>query len=234
MEQFKSGVQKHFLDALSQYANPQPPQVQKFNEGDPVFNTVVCNDEAISNTDPVFWFSTGFKLAARLPIINAHVAMQPCLYWKRNETFSKPKMSSLQSAKLLMVQSEFDVPTPLSGAMETFNQLPATSMVYVTNEGTHGLQLYGTECVDLTVINYLLGQAPANRMTQCQGKPMALDAQTAQNQPVASSQSKASRTTRASSTSATTVSDETSNFEDPVLAQELLNRLRTAGSASLH
>ncbi len=121
-----------------------------------------------------------------------------------------------------MVQSEYDVPTPLAGAMETFEQLPATSMVYVMNEGSHGLMVYQTECVDLTVMNYLLGQAPAQRLTQCQGKPLPLDAQV---------QTLQARSIRSLSTSG----QEPSNFEDPELARTLLERLRKAiSSASLH
>ena len=98
---------------------------------DYVWDTVVCNDEAISNKDPVFWINTGFELARALPIGRNNVASQPCLYWKRNAAFTKPAINDLKAAKLMMVQSQYDVPTPLSGAMETFNQLPATSMVYV-------------------------------------------------------------------------------------------------------
>lgn len=94
-------------------------------------------------------------------------------------------------------------------------------MVYVKNEGSHGLMVYQTECVDLTVMNYLLGQAPARRLTQCQGKPLPLDAQ------VQNLQARSMRTLPTSG-------QEPSNFEDPELARTLLERLRKAvGSASL-
>lgn len=192
------------------------------DNSDSVFNTVVCNDELLLERDPVYWVNKGFELARTLPIANNRIAGQPCLYWKRQLQFSKPSMASLKTARMLMVQSEYDVPTPLAGAMETFEQLPATSMVYVMNEGSHGLMVYQTECVDLTVMNYLLGQAPAQRLTQCQGKPLPLDAQV---------QTLQARSIRSLSTSG----QEPSNFEDPELARTLLERLRKAiSSASLH
>ncbi|WP_205244585.1 hypothetical protein [Comamonas sp. Tr-654] len=97
-----------------------------------------------------------------------------------------------------------------------------TLMVYVKNEGSHGLMVYQTECVDLTLMNYLLGQAPAQRLTKCQGKPLPLDAQVQKLQ---------ARSTRSLPTSG----QEPSNFEDPELARVLIERLRKAiGSASLH
>lgn len=90
------------------------------DNSDSVFNTVVCNDELLLERDPVYWVNKGFELARTLPIANNRIAGQPCLYWKRQAQFSKPSIASLKTARMLMVQSEFDVPTPLAGAMETF------------------------------------------------------------------------------------------------------------------
>ncbi|WP_175775284.1 alpha/beta fold hydrolase [Burkholderia anthina] len=178
-----------------------------------VFNTVVCNDEPLLNKDPAYWVETAFRLAERLPTNDtSDIAGQPCLYWKRQVDISKPGMDRLKAARLLMVQSEFDVPTPLKGARETLAQLPATSMVQVNGEGSHGLMVYGTECVDLTVMDYLLGKAPAKQLTECPGNLLPLDKPSSQ---VA--------TLRAGSSEQTA-----SNFQDPELAQQLIDRLRNA------
>lgn len=224
----KSSLIKNIVSEINSLQNPDYWYTPRpFPVSDYVFDTVVCNDEAISNKDPVFWINTGFELARALPIGRNNVASQPCLYWKRNAAFTKPAMNDLKAAKLMMVQSQYDVPTPLSGAMETFNQLPATSMVYVKNEGSHGLQFYGTECVDLTVMRYLLGQAPVNRMTTCEGKPMTLDKPATGAAKTTAGQSKASPRTDDSD-------EEASNFEDPELARRLIERLRGANSAASH
>ncbi len=176
-----------------------------------VWDTVVCNDEPLANKDKAFWVEKGFELARSLPLAGNRVAKQPCLYWNWKTNVDKPSIDALKDAPLLMVQSQFDVPTPLSGAMETFDQLPAASMVRIQNEGAHGLMVYQTECVDLTVMNHLLGQAPIQRLTECQGKPLPFDDGPAQNEPFM----------------AMPASDvPTSNFEDPGLAQELIDRLR--------
>lgn len=205
-----SSIEEKILELnAQQYLTDSRPF--SLDNSDSVFNTVVCNDELLLERDQVWWVNKGFELARTLPIVPNRIAGQPCLYWKRQVQFSKPSIASLQSARMLMVQSEYDVPTPLAGAMETFNQLPATSMVYIKNEGSHGLMGYQTECVDLTVMNYLLGQAPARRLTECEGKPLPLDAQTQKLQ-----------------ARSMTSGQEPSNFEDPELAKELIDRLRKA------
>lgn len=182
-----------------------------------VFNTVMCNDEPLVEEDPAVWIRRGFELARTVPIVPNSVASQPCLYWHRKKLSTKPAMDRLKNANVLMVQSEYDVPTPLSGAMETFDQLPAASMVLVRNEGTHGLPIYQTECVDLTVMNYLMGQQPARRLTECEGKPLALDEQTRQAQ---------------AGKSASVQDPAAAHFVDPELARRLMARLRGAGAGA--
>ena len=171
---------------------------------DSVFETVVCNDEPLPNKDRDHWVQTGFALAQALPIVSNSVARQPCLHWNERKAYTKPGMAALQSASMLMLQSQYDVPTPSAGALETFAQLPAARMVYVENEGGHGLLFYGTECVDLAVYDHLLGKPPASRQTTCQGKPLALDEKTAKAQGP----------------------DQASHFSDPERAERLYQRLR--------
>ena len=97
--------------------------------------------------------------------------------------------------------------------METFDLLPAASMVYVKNEGSHGMPVYGTQCVDGAVMGYLLGRQPSQRLTQCQGKPLPLDAQSAQVVGQKSSHS----------------SDQSVEpFQDADLARQLMQKLRAA------
>ena len=187
----------------------------EMDNSDSVYNTVACNDEPLLENDPAVWIRKGFELARSLPVMSNTLAAQPCIYWHRKVRFVKPSMASLKAANILMVQSQYDVPTPLAGAMETFNQLPAASMVYVKNEGSHGLMIYQTECVDLAVMNYLLGQAPARRMTECEGKPLPLDAQA----PNAGARRPGSAP-----------DGEQAHFEDPEQARQLIARLRK-GSA---
>src|SRR5690606_38289361 len=78
-----------------------------------VWQLVVCNDEPMPNTDGKFWVDKAFELARKAPVADIMLASQPCLHWNRAQPVSrKPPMASLEHAKLLMVQTEFDVPTP--------------------------------------------------------------------------------------------------------------------------
>ena len=182
----------------------EAPQLFYLSSMDSVFDTVVCNDELLLNKDQDHWVKTGFALAQALPIVANALARQPCIHWKDRKAYTKPTMKAMQSATVLMLQSQYDVPTPSSGALETFAQLPAARMVYVENEGGHGLLFYGTECVDLAVYDHLLGKPPAPRQTTCQGKPLALDEKPA----------KALGPVQAA------------HFSDPEQAQRLYQRLR--------
>lgn len=202
---------------LKEHAEPDYYSRSKpfsLNAADAVNEIVKCNDEALQNKDQDFWVNRGFEFARDVPVLGNGIAGQPCIYWKRRTTISKPTIESLKDAPLLMVQSEFDVPTPLKAAMETFEQLPATRMMYVNNEGDHGVFLYRTECVDLRVADYLLGKAPTQRITECPGKPLPHDPEPS-----------------AKNTALSTLAADTeppSPFVDPELAARLLEHLRNA------
>src|SRR5690606_27285468 len=191
----------------------RPESVYLDNE-DAVYRAVQCNDEPLPNKNQEFWINKGFELARQAPVVDNSLSAQACIYWDYRTDIRKPSIDSLKDASLLLVQSQYDVPTPLAGAMETFEQLPAAHMVYVSNEGGHGLFLYQTRCVDLPVADYLLGKAPAQRRIECVGKGLPDDpAAPRDNSDVAVS---AAREYPASP------------FEDPELAEELLERLRKA------
>jgi len=193
------------------YSTPEPVYL---NSEAAVYRAVECNDEPLQNKNQEFWIDKGFELARQAPVVDNGVAGQACLYWDYRTGLTKPSMESLKDAPLMMVQSQYDVPTPLTGAMETFEQLPAAHMVYVKDEGNHGVFVYQTRCVDLTVADYLLGKPPAQRRIECQGKPLPHDP--------------APPPGDADAAVSATREEPASPFEDPELAEELLERLRDA------
>ncbi len=65
-------------------------------------------------------------------------------------------------------------------------------------------------------MDYLLGKAPGQRLTECQGKPLPLDERLTQTDKLKSSRDE--------------VQTE-SNFEDPQAAQELIDMLRSASKS---
>ena len=89
------------------------------------------------------------------------------MYWTL-PPIAQPPLAPLQELdSVLMVQSQYDAATPTPGAMKGFAQLPKAHMVHVTGEYTHGVFPYNTRCVDGAVLRHLLGQAPAERQTDC-------------------------------------------------------------------
>ena len=70
-----------------------------------------------------------------------------------------------------MVQTQYDGATPLNGALATFSSLPNASMIYVTNDYSHGTFPYRTACVDGNIADYLLtGAVPAESLHTCIGR----------------------------------------------------------------
>jgi pimeloyl-ACP methyl ester carboxylesterase len=194
----------------------EPPHFSQ-NKHDSVWGTVVCNDEPVLNKDQAHWINVGFDLARSSPIVDNRIASQPCIYWNYKTDAAKPSTDSLKNASLLMLQSEYDVPTPLSGAMETFDKLPNASMVLVHKEGAHGLMVYQTECVDLVVMDYMLGRSPQKRLTECQGKTLPLDMLDEQV-----------RTDSVKSVGGAGARPAVSPFENPEMAEQLITSLRNA------
>lgn len=179
-----------------------------------VWQMVVCNDEPMLNYPLQYWVDKAFEMARAAPVLDNRLASQPCLYWQRKQDVQKPTMADLHDSKVLMVQTQYDVPTPVQGAMQTFDLLPAAAMVYIWGEGTHGVMVHQTECVDLTVMNFLLGSHPAQRKTICEGNPLPLDESVPSGDKPVSVAAKDHKPA--------------SPFTDPAQAQELLNQLREA------
>lgn len=140
-----------------------------------VYEAVVCNDMP-SRTDPQYWIEQGKFQAANYPVFGGSVADQPCVYWG-GPAVVKPPLSAASAAPILMVQSEYDGPTPREGALTAFKALPNAGMIYVTGEYSHGVFPYETSCVDQAVADYFVnGSFPGTGQTlTCTGKPLPFD-----------------------------------------------------------
>ena len=110
----------------------------------------------------------GDTIAQKAPFFGGQDPInQTCMYWN-TPNIQRPPLSALQGLDILMVQSQYDGATPTPGAMKGFAALPKAHMVYVANEYTHGVFPYNTACVDVPVLQYLLGQSPNWRQMNCQ------------------------------------------------------------------
>ncbi len=136
---------------------------------------VVCNDSGSSfGVDD--WIGENRNSAALYPLFGGFWARNACLYWGA-PTVKRPSIEAVISAgHIMMLQSELDPWTPLVGAMKTFAVLPNASMILVQNEYSHGPILpYGSECVDRPVAEYFLYGKQPERLTTCNGNPLAAD-----------------------------------------------------------
>ena len=133
-----------------------------------VLFSVTCNDAAPLSRDIAYWKAMGDDLAQKAPFFGGgNPLTQTCMYWN-TPNIQRPPMSALQGLDIFMLQSQYDSATPTPNAMKGFATLPKAHMLYVLNEYTHGIFPYGNDCVNLPVLQYLLGQSPNWRQLNCQ------------------------------------------------------------------
>ncbi|MGE4338403.1 MAG: alpha/beta hydrolase, partial [Pigmentiphaga sp.] len=70
---------------------------------------------------------------------------------------------------------QYDGATNAEGARRTFSLLPASHLIYVPGEMTHGVYPYEDDCVDLAVARFLLNQSPTQRELSCPTAPLPED-----------------------------------------------------------
>ena len=154
------------------YRDMQPSGAHSLERGfgSAVLTAVRCNDTP-TVTDVDHWISLGTQYSQRFPLMGSLLTESPCAYWG-GPSVKRPDVAALAALDILMVQSQYDGATASEGAREAFKALPQGHLVYVPGEGAHGVFPYGTECVDGSVIRYLLGTSPSARETVCSAKPL--------------------------------------------------------------
>jgi hypothetical protein len=136
---------------------------------------VMCNDSG-TRLGVDEWIGENRNSAALYPLFGGFWPRNACLYWPK-QTAKRPAVSAVADAgPIMMVQTELDPWTPLSGAMKTFSVLPNVSMILVQKEYSHTLLFpYGAECVDRPVAEYFLYGKQPDRLTTCIGNPLTAD-----------------------------------------------------------
>ncbi len=139
------------------------------------YASVVCNDMATVGNEQR-WVDIGNDYAARYPLTGGAATANPCVYWGAPVGVRPSLALASKAAPLLMVQSRFDAPTPIEGALSSLNALPNASMIVVENEYSHGVFPYGDNCVDGQVAAYFVNGTVLPRTSTCAGKPLPADA----------------------------------------------------------
>lgn len=163
-----------YADYRSLYVKFEPSSIH-LNELYATFWAVTCSDSP-ATTDPDVWKATIRSSALRAPWFYFDPIFEnPCVYWAAPR-IAKPDVAAMQGLDILMVQSQYDGATPMAAASRFFAQLPHARRVVVPGDFEHGVFPYADTCVDTTVVRYLLGEAPLERETSCQAKPLEQDA----------------------------------------------------------
>ena len=224
-DQAVRGQAQALYDQYHDYFLAEPSRLELDNFAS-TYWAVRCNDD-VATTDPAVWRAKVRSIAKMAPLFvqldNA------CAHWG-GPRVTKPPVTAMQGLDVLMVQSQYDAPTPTAGANHFFAQLPNARRVYLPGEHEHGVFPYIDTCVDTTVVRYLLGETPMQRETSCQAKPLQQDipaepAQSAQ-QTRAQSKTQSQPAARSAQGSGPCHRAEPSTYLNPEKAQELINRFK--------
>ena len=176
------------------------------------FWPITCND-SVFPTDPGVWTSIVRAQAALGPMYYGVLPEAPCLYWG-GPRVTQPDVSAAKTLDIMLVQAEFDAATPTPDADRLFARLPGAHRVFVPGELQHGVFPYADSCVDPIVVNYLLGEKPAQRQADCPARPLEQDRAAAQK-------AKSSQAGAASSPASTP-----STYTDPEEARRWIQRFK--------
>ena len=149
------------------------------HEADPeetAFMAVQCNDSG-PVASPASYAAEGNALGATYPLLGYEWLTSPCAYWPWPASVSAtPPRRPLP--RMLMVQTEFDPATPWEGALRAHRANPATRLIGVEDQGSHGAYLTENACVAKTVNTYLTrGTLPAKDVV-CPGLPLPRETRT--------------------------------------------------------
>ncbi|MDQ0009174.1 pimeloyl-ACP methyl ester carboxylesterase [Luteibacter jiangsuensis] len=135
-----------------------------------VYIAVVCGDTPWRN-DLKTWRALANRIGANYPAAGGGSVIMGliCAHWPSAPRW-RPMLTELAKAPpLLMIQSEFDPVTPLTGAMKAFDASPNAYIVLARDAEVHGL--FGqsaTPCVERAAGRFLLtGERPASHLSSC-------------------------------------------------------------------
>lgn len=149
----------------------QAPTKTFLNESSGTMAAVMCNDTPWT-TDLNYWRDLDAKNAQAYPLFGGDLIAINCIHWKGGPTVQKPEVPS-NMPSLLMLQNEYDPATPVEGAVNALNSVPDGRMILIDNEPSHAAFPYGSDCVDLPILNYFLtGKLPEAKMNYCQALPL--------------------------------------------------------------
>lgn len=142
--------------------SPLPPMVA-------MVVTVPCNDTP-GTRDAGQWQATIERYAQNYPAAHGGDLLNACVFWSGPNAVKPPVERLARAGRILIVASEHDTVTPVSGALRMVNALPNASMLVLRGNTRHAVFTMTDEaCVERTGARFLLdGRTPTEQLTECQ------------------------------------------------------------------
>jgi pimeloyl-ACP methyl ester carboxylesterase len=130
---------------------------------------VPCNDTP-GIRDAGIWQQTIARYAADYPAAHSADLLNPCVFWTGPNAVRPPIARLARAGRILIVASEFDTLTPIAGALNMINALPAASALVLRGHDRHGVfTLTDEACIERTGARFLLdARVPSEQLTECQ------------------------------------------------------------------
>jgi pimeloyl-ACP methyl ester carboxylesterase len=161
---FSDWVRKHDAGALERLYLKNNPQEKGADNGYAMYLAVQCTDAAWP-ASWTKWTSDNWELHRRAPFETWANAWfnAPCRDWAAAPAIPT-NVSGETVAPILLISETLDAATPFSGALEVRKRFPRSALVEGVGGTTHAGSLFGDDCVDNAVADYLAsGTLPKRR-----------------------------------------------------------------------
>lgn len=158
------------LDAV--YEPPTPELASPLPPGSAMMVAVPCNDTP-GTRDAGVWQQTVARHVTDYPAAHSADLVNPCVFWTGPNAVKPPIERLARAGRILIVASEFDTLTPIAGALNMINALPAASMLVLRGHDRHGVfTLTDEACIERTGARFLLdARVPTDQLTECHRDP---------------------------------------------------------------
>ena len=162
-----------YADYLKHNNSREKRLLLNISRNDALWQSVMCNDS--SATPSLSEWDRLLRVNLRFQSLFIGVARNPvCAFWSAPPA-PVPSLEGMSNLDVLLVNSEYDTATAERGAEAAFKALPNSHYVRIPGEFHHGVYPYTDLCVDRIVADYMLGDKPEGRRTECKAHELKFD-----------------------------------------------------------
>lgn len=155
----------------------RPTPVVDVQGRDTVAFAVPSNDSALELSQQQWLQNTNYN-AQHYPLAGGLFSGWPGLFWAPPTAKAPSFMKLLDAGQIVVLHTEMDGQTPLSGALRSLTFLPSkTALVFIERDHTHAPFVpYGQACVDEPIARYFLQGDALPQRTRCPANALEWDA----------------------------------------------------------